>query len=104
MCDAWGVLQAVGTAGAKARRQEWTGGFQEQHRGWCGWTSPTRVRVAGERGPDDVLVVTGRPSTMITGVWGGEALQTNQHTCPPGPVSNPAFQKSQGGLPWWRSG
>ena len=39
---------------------------------------------------------TVRPSTIMTDVWGGEGLQTNQHTSPPRPVSHTTFKKQQG--------
>ena len=51
---------------------------------------------AGGGAPITSSQATVRPSTVHAGVWGGEGLRANQHTCPPSPLSNTAFKKQQG--------
>lgn len=51
---------------------------------------------AGGGAPITSSQATVRPSTVHAGVWRGEGLRANQHTCPPSPLSNTAFKKQQG--------
>lgn len=40
-----------------------------------------------------------RPSTRLTGVWGGEGLQTNQHICPPELFPTPHLKSNREKMP-----